>query len=54
MDCIKELMANPMFRDVMSYAPGRVWGDAEGTEEVIDEMWTASWWWKLQVSNNII
>jgi hypothetical protein len=49
-DCIRELMGNPAFRNVMQYAPQKVFEDAEGRSEVIDEMWTAAWWWKLQVS----
>lgn len=50
-ECVQELLANPMFRDVMSYAPKRVWQDEAGTEEVVDEMWTAKWWWEIQVRN---
>jgi hypothetical protein len=50
-ECIKELMSNPAFRKHMAYGPERVYGTAEGHEEsrIIDEMWTAEWWWKLQV-----
>lgn len=31
--------------------PERVYGTAAGSEEsrIFDEMWTAEWWWKLQV-----
>lgn len=31
--------------------PERVYGNAEGTEDsrIFDEMWTANWWWKIQV-----
>ncbi|KAJ7596914.1 Zn-finger domain-containing protein [Mycena floridula] len=47
-ECIKELMGNPMFRDVMKYAPERLYEDKEGTVPVINEMWTAAWWWELQ------
>lgn len=49
--CIKELMSNPAFREHMAYAPERVYGTKEGHEEsrIFDEMWTAEWWWKLQV-----
>lgn len=48
---VRELMGNPMFRDVMRYAPERVFSDAAGNEEVINEMWTAEWWWDIQVSD---
>ncbi|KAF7372663.1 hypothetical protein MVEN_00129500 [Mycena venus] len=47
-DCIRELMGNPVFRDVMRYAPERVFEDEDPKSEVINEMWTAAWWWKLQ------
>ncbi|KAF9016925.1 hypothetical protein BDZ89DRAFT_903167, partial [Hymenopellis radicata] len=47
-ECIKELVGNPMFRDVMKYAPERQFEDASKTSEVINEMWTGSWWWDLQ------
>ncbi|KAJ7815457.1 Zn-finger domain-containing protein [Mycena leptocephala] len=47
-DCIRELIGNPVFRDVMQYAPQKVFEDAAGKSEVINEMWTAAWWWKLQ------
>ncbi|KAJ7483023.1 hypothetical protein B0H11DRAFT_2232041 [Mycena galericulata] len=47
-ECVKELMGNPAFKEVMDYAPKRLFVDAEGTEEVINEMSSASWWWKTQ------
>ncbi|KAJ7193265.1 hypothetical protein GGX14DRAFT_593074 [Mycena pura] len=47
-DCIRELMGNPVFRDVMRYEPQQLFEDSEGKSQVINEMWTAAWWWKLQ------
>ncbi|KAJ7867072.1 hypothetical protein B0H14DRAFT_3084139 [Mycena olivaceomarginata] len=47
-ECIWELMGNLVFRNVMQYAPQKVFEDAEGKSKVINEMWTAAWWWKLQ------
>ena len=47
--CVKELIGNPMFRDVLQYKPSREWLDEEGTQEVITEMSSARWWWDLQV-----
>ncbi|KAJ7788980.1 hypothetical protein B0H14DRAFT_3575250 [Mycena olivaceomarginata] len=49
-ECIKELMSNPAFREHMAYAPESVYGSSEGTEEsrIFDEMWTAEWWWEIQ------
>lgn len=49
-EVVRELMGNPMFRDVMKYAPEQVFRDEERDEQVVNEMWTASWWWELQVS----
>ncbi len=49
-EVIKDLMGNPAFREVMKYAPEKHFEDATGQSEVINEMWTAEWWWKLQVS----
>lgn len=48
-DCIRELMGNPVFKDVMQYAPQKLFEDIGGKSEIINEMWTADWWWKLQV-----
>ncbi|KZP05730.1 hypothetical protein FIBSPDRAFT_666170, partial [Athelia psychrophila] len=47
-EVVRELMGNPMFRDVMKYAPEQVFRDEERDEQVVNEMWTASWWWELQ------
>jgi len=40
-ECIQELMGNPMFWDVMRYAPEKVFTDAGGKNEFVSEMWTA-------------
>lgn len=49
-DCVRELMGNPAFRDVMRYAPERLFTGDSGDDTVTNEMWTAKWWWKIQVS----
>ncbi|KAG5633133.1 hypothetical protein H0H81_010641, partial [Sphagnurus paluster] len=49
-ECVEELMANPAFKSVMKYAPEQIFLDAKGEVQVIDEMWTAKWWWEIQVS----
>ena len=46
---VRELMGNPMFRDVMRYSPEKIYRDEEGKERIVNEMWTADWWWKMQV-----
>ncbi|KAJ6628364.1 hypothetical protein B0H10DRAFT_2209647 [Mycena sp. CBHHK59/15] len=47
-ECVKELLGNPVFRDVMRYAPEKLYADRGETIEVMNEMWTASWWWEIQ------
>ncbi|KAK0235510.1 hypothetical protein EDD85DRAFT_922575 [Armillaria nabsnona] len=47
-DCIWELMGNPMFHDVMKYAPEKMFANSKGSIQIINEMWTALWWWELQ------
>ncbi|KAG1887205.1 hypothetical protein F4604DRAFT_1877690 [Suillus subluteus] len=41
-------MANPEFDCMVSYAPERVFADAEGKTRWFDEMWTGNWWWEMQ------
>ncbi|KIJ55985.1 hypothetical protein M422DRAFT_150938 [Sphaerobolus stellatus SS14] len=47
-ECIPELMGNPIFHKVMKYAPERLYADKERAEQIYNEMWTADWWWELQ------
>jgi hypothetical protein len=49
-ECVKELMGNPAFKDYMSYIAERVYLDNGGKVRIFDEMWTADWWWNIQVS----
>ncbi|EIW76990.1 hypothetical protein CONPUDRAFT_62545, partial [Coniophora puteana RWD-64-598 SS2] len=41
-------IGNPTFREMMQYAPEKVYEDMEGECRVYDEMWTGDWWWNLQ------
>lgn len=34
----------------MEFAPERVFIDEERSNRVINELWTADWWWETQVS----
>ena len=54
LECVKELIGNPSFKDVLDYAPTQLFVDAEGAEEFIKEMSSAGWWWKMQVSNSLL
>ncbi|KAI0683012.1 hypothetical protein BC835DRAFT_1423707 [Cytidiella melzeri] len=47
-ECIRELIGNPAFCGAMTLEPERVFGDKEGQSRIIDEMWTADWWWRTQ------
>jgi hypothetical protein len=49
-ECIAELISNPAFKHCMSYVPERVYVDSMGKSRRYDEMWTADWWWDVQVS----
>jgi hypothetical protein len=50
---VKELIGNPAFKDFMSFVPERVYTDKEGKDRIYDEMWTADWWWEMQVSRKL-
>ncbi|KZT33343.1 hypothetical protein SISSUDRAFT_969630, partial [Sistotremastrum suecicum HHB10207 ss-3] len=47
-DCIRELMGNPLFRRCMRYRPEQRYRDAAQQNRVYDEMWSGDWWWDLQ------
>ena len=48
-ECMKELMGNPILKDSLEYAPQKHFMDEEGINRVFDEMWTGDWWWNTQV-----
>ncbi|KAF8233108.1 hypothetical protein L208DRAFT_1268663, partial [Tricholoma matsutake] len=43
------LLGNPALDGDVSYAPVQYFTDRMGTNHVLDEGWTADWWWKMQV-----
>ncbi|KAG2106483.1 hypothetical protein BD769DRAFT_1393171 [Suillus cothurnatus] len=47
-ECIKDLIGNPIFKEHMVYAPLRAYKDEAGSQWLIDDMWTADWWWDKQ------
>lgn len=49
-DCVRELMGNPAWKDLLRYAPERWYEDEAGTKRMYGDMWTGEWWWRLQVS----
>ena len=51
-ECVNELIGNPSFKDYISYVPEHVYTVDAGQDRIYDEMWTADWWWKTQVSQS--
>lgn len=49
-ECVRELIGNPAFKDYMAYAPVRM---TRGDTRFYGEMNTAEWWWKTQVSSRM-
>ncbi|TDL30148.1 Zn-finger domain-containing protein [Rickenella mellea] len=48
-ECVRELIGNPAFRDGMAYAPEKAFtSDNPDGDRIYDEMWTGNWWWKTQ------
>lgn len=39
-ECVKELIGNPLFREKMMYAPEQHFQDSPGEHNVWNEMWT--------------
>jgi Plavaka transposase len=52
-ECMKELMGNPIFKDSLEYTPQKHFTDKEGNNRVFDEMWNGDWWWDTQVNLNL-
>lgn len=50
-DCIQELLGNPMFASHMKYAPEYLAKNEDGTDRIFNEMWTGDWWHQIQVSS---
>jgi hypothetical protein len=50
-ECVKELIGNPLLAQQMRYAPMRVHKPGPGgLTRIYSEMWMADWWWQTQVS----
>lgn len=47
-ECVQELLGNPLFKDYMHYAPTCIRKRSTG-KRVFHEAWSAQWWWKAQV-----
>ena len=53
LECIQELIGNPLFKDKMVFEPAQCFTNEACSNCVIDEIWTANWWWKIQVSTRL-
>ena len=49
LECIRDLLANPAFRDHLVYRPAEAYTSMQRQCRVFSEMWTGKWWYKLQV-----
>ncbi|TBU36435.1 hypothetical protein BD309DRAFT_878371, partial [Dichomitus squalens] len=47
-ECVRELIGNPLFQESMRYAPEREYVDEEGNTRIYSNMWGANWWWDTQ------
>ncbi|KAI0290011.1 hypothetical protein BC826DRAFT_970620 [Russula brevipes] len=47
-ECVAALLGNVGFQDHIAYKPTKVFKDAERTERLYGEAWTADWWWETQ------
>ncbi|KAG9094153.1 hypothetical protein FRC06_011108, partial [Ceratobasidium sp. 370] len=47
-DVVRDMMANPVFRDLLKYAPETYWTSEAKTERVFGDMWSARWWPRMQ------
>ena len=48
-ECIKELIGNLAFQNLVSYVPQQAYADKAGLNRIFNEMWTADWCWDTQV-----
>ena len=48
-ECIRELIGNPVFKAYLKYAPEKLFAKADGTGRIYGDMCTADWWWEIQV-----
>ncbi|QRV92934.1 hypothetical protein RhiJN_20952 [Ceratobasidium sp. AG-Ba] len=46
---LRDMMANPEFRDDLVYAPVQVFTGPDKKNRVWGDMWTGKWWWRMQV-----
>ncbi|KAI0694190.1 hypothetical protein BC835DRAFT_1406487 [Cytidiella melzeri] len=47
-ECIRELLTNPTFKDGLCYVPEQRYEDNRGERPVLGEMWSGAWWERVQ------
>ncbi|KAJ7906533.1 hypothetical protein B0H13DRAFT_1880510 [Mycena leptocephala] len=47
-ECVRELIGNPMFRNAMRFGPEELYTDEKGQIRLFEEMWTGDWWKEIQ------
>ncbi|KAJ7199445.1 hypothetical protein GGX14DRAFT_373189 [Mycena pura] len=47
-ECVRELLQNPEFKDKQGYIPRWLSRNPDGTNREFSEMWTSEWWWETQ------
>ena len=52
-ECVRELIGNPAFKEGMKYAPEQHYEDEELRNRVYSETATGDWWWEVQASASI-
>ena len=50
-ECVKEILQNPAFRENQVYVPRWLSRNPDGTNREFSEMCTAEWWWETQVGS---
>lgn len=52
-ECIKQLIGNPEFKDDLAYRAQHVFADKEVKNRMYDEAWTGDFWYETQVSTGV-
>lgn len=50
-ECVKDLLQNPAFKDHLAFAPQRIFKKSNYTNREYHKMWGSDWWWQRQVSS---
>ncbi|KAI0070727.1 hypothetical protein K474DRAFT_1738436 [Panus rudis PR-1116 ss-1] len=49
-ECVRELIGNPAYREAMAYTPERLYSDEHMGSRIFNEMHTSDWWWETQAA----